>query len=235
MNRIGMNTAASDVVIVRIVKPISFEPVERRLERRLARLHVAHDVLEHHDRVVDDEADREDERHHRQVVEAVVQQLHDGEGAEDRERQRERRNERRRAVVQEEKDDADDQDERDRASSPGCRVNASRMVFERSLPDDQVHRRRQLRLRAPAARARTASATSMTLVPGCFCTSSVIDALLAVLREQPGALRRRLDAVDDVGDLLEPHRPAVAVGDDDRPERRRRCQQPSGSAAGRWR
>ena len=26
MNRIGMNTAASDVVIVRIVKPISFEP-----------------------------------------------------------------------------------------------------------------------------------------------------------------------------------------------------------------
>ena len=27
MNRIGMNTAASEVVIVRIVKPISFEPL----------------------------------------------------------------------------------------------------------------------------------------------------------------------------------------------------------------
>ena len=57
MNSIGMNTAASDIVIVRIVKPISREPVERRLERRLAVLDVPHDVLEHHDRVVDDEAD----------------------------------------------------------------------------------------------------------------------------------------------------------------------------------
>ena len=103
MNRIGMNTAASDIVIETIVKPISFEPFERRLERRLAVLDVAHDVLEHHDRIVDDEADREDERHHRQVVEGEVQHLHHREGAEDRERQRQRRDERRRAVVQEER------------------------------------------------------------------------------------------------------------------------------------
>ena len=103
MKRIGMKTAASDVVIVRIVKPISLRPLQRRLERRLAVLHVPHDVLEHHDRVVDDEADREDERHHRQVVEAEVQHLHHGERAEDREGQRERRDERGRAVVQEER------------------------------------------------------------------------------------------------------------------------------------
>ena len=109
MNRIGMNTAASDVVIVRIVKPISFEPLSAASSGAFAVLHVPHDVLEHHDRVVDDEADREDERHHRQVVQAEVQHLHDGERAENRERQRQRRNERRRAVVQEQVDDADDQ------------------------------------------------------------------------------------------------------------------------------
>ena len=109
MNRIGMNTAASDVVIVRIVKPISFDPLSAASQRRLALLHVPDDVLEHHDRIVDDEADREDERHHRQVVEAEVQHLHDGERAEDRERQRERGNQRRRAVVQEQEDDADDE------------------------------------------------------------------------------------------------------------------------------
>ena len=44
--------------------------------RRLAHLHVPDDVLEHHDRVVDDEADRERQRHQRQVVEAVVEQIH---------------------------------------------------------------------------------------------------------------------------------------------------------------
>ena len=65
--------------------------LQRRLERIFARLHVAHDVLEHHDRVVDDEADREDQRHHREVVQAEVQHLHHGERAEDREGQRQRR------------------------------------------------------------------------------------------------------------------------------------------------
>ena len=83
--------------------------LECRFERRLAGLHVAHDVLEHDDGVVDDEANREDEGHHRQVVEAVVQHLHDREGAEDREGQGERGNERGRSVVQEQEDHGDDQ------------------------------------------------------------------------------------------------------------------------------
>ena len=110
MNRIGMNTAASDIVIVTIVKPISCEPFSAASSGDLAVLHVAHDVLEHHDRVVHDEADGEDERHHRQVVEAEVQHLHHGERAEDGERQRQRRDQRRRAVVQE-----DDRSRRPRA------------------------------------------------------------------------------------------------------------------------
>ena len=72
MNRIGMNTAASETVIVTNREADLLRALQRRLERRLARFHVAHGVLEHHDRVVHDEADGEDQRHHRQVVEAVV-------------------------------------------------------------------------------------------------------------------------------------------------------------------
>ena len=49
---------------------------QRRGQRILAHLDVPVDVLQHHDRVVDDEADREDERHHRQVVEAVAEHVH---------------------------------------------------------------------------------------------------------------------------------------------------------------
>ena len=59
------------------------------------------DVLQHHDGVVHDEADAEDERHHRQVVEAEIEYLHDGERAEDGERQRQCRDESGRPVVQE--------------------------------------------------------------------------------------------------------------------------------------
>ena len=84
-----MNTAASEIVIDRIVKPISLEPSSAASQRRLAHLHVAHDVLEHDDRVVHDEADRQRQRHQRQVVEAVAEQVHDGERADDRDRQRE--------------------------------------------------------------------------------------------------------------------------------------------------
>ena len=150
MNRIGMNTAASDVVIVRIVKPISRDPFSDAVEPILAVLDVAHDVLEHHDRVVDDEADAEDERHHRQVVEAEAQQLHDGERAENRERQRQRRNQRRRSVVEEQEDHRDDQQQRDEHRPLDVfegRADGLRPVAAHG----HVNRRRQLRDRGPAA------------------------------------------------------------------------------------
>ena len=80
--------------------------------RRLAHLHVPDDVLEHHDRVVDDEADRQRQRHQRQVVEAVVEHLHHRERADDRERQRQARDDRRRQVAQEQEDHQHDEDDR---------------------------------------------------------------------------------------------------------------------------
>ena len=56
IRRIGMNTATSERLMDTTVKPISRAPSQRRLARRQALLEVARDVLEHDDRVVDDEA-----------------------------------------------------------------------------------------------------------------------------------------------------------------------------------
>ncbi len=86
--------------------------VERGLHRRLPHLEVADDVLEHHDRVVDHEPDGERQRHERQVVEAVVQQVHHRERADDRHRQREARDDRRRDVAQEQEDHEHDEHQR---------------------------------------------------------------------------------------------------------------------------
>ena len=67
MNSTGMNTAASESVMERIVKPISRRALERRLHARLAHFHVADDVLQHHDGVVHHEAHRERQRHQRRL------------------------------------------------------------------------------------------------------------------------------------------------------------------------
>ncbi len=85
--------------------------VERRLHPRLAHLHVPDDVLQHDDRVVDDEADRERQRHQREVVEAVAERPHHGERADDRERQRQAGDDRRGQVPQEQEDDHHDEED----------------------------------------------------------------------------------------------------------------------------
>ena len=77
----GMNTATSEMLIDRMVKAISPEPLQGRLVRLHAVLDVAHDVLQHDDGVVDHEADRDGERHQRDVVEAVAHQIHERAGA----------------------------------------------------------------------------------------------------------------------------------------------------------
>ena len=88
MNNSGMNTAISDTVSEMTVKPISRAPSKRRLERLLAVLDVADDVLDHHDGVVDDEAGADRQRHQRQVVEREAAEPHHAEGRDQRQRQR---------------------------------------------------------------------------------------------------------------------------------------------------
>ena len=197
-------------------EPDLLRSLERRFERPLAVLDVSDDVLEHHDGVVDHEADREDERHHRQVVEAEPQHLHDRERAENRERKRQRRNERRRAVVQEQEDHRDDQEQRDE--------HRPLDVGERSAdgpgpvaPDGHVDRRRQLRLEGgqqPADRIRHFDRVDAWLP----LNLHVDRALAAVARIEPRRVHRVFDAVQHVGDLLEADGYALAVRHDDRLE-----------------
>ena len=79
MNNSGMNTAISDTVSEITVKPISLAPLSDGLHRGLAVLHVADDVLDHHDGVVDHEAGADRQRHQRQIVEAEAGEIHDAE------------------------------------------------------------------------------------------------------------------------------------------------------------
>jgi hypothetical protein len=56
--------------------------LQRRGEWRHAVFHVAHDIFHHDDGVVDDETRRNGHGHQRQVVEAVSEQVHHAERAE---------------------------------------------------------------------------------------------------------------------------------------------------------
>ena len=76
MNTSGRNTAASEIVIARIVKLISCADCSVASSALLARLHQADGVFQKHDRVVHQEPDRQRQRHQREVVQAVAQDLH---------------------------------------------------------------------------------------------------------------------------------------------------------------
>ena len=84
MNTSGVNTAISEIEMVRMVKAISPEPGERGLERPLAVLDPFPDHLFHDDGVVDHEADGDGHRHQRQVVETEVQRQHHRAGGQQR-------------------------------------------------------------------------------------------------------------------------------------------------------
>ena len=86
-----MKTATSDTEIDMIVKPISCAPCSAASSGAIPILDVAVDVLEHHDRIVDDEADGDGQRHQREIVQAVACQVHRAGGAEDGERHGDRR------------------------------------------------------------------------------------------------------------------------------------------------
>ena len=60
----------------------------RRGEVVLAEVHVAHDVLAHHDRVVDQQSDAQRQRHHRHEVQREAEGMHGDEAGDHRDRQR---------------------------------------------------------------------------------------------------------------------------------------------------
>src|SRR6185437_3115298 len=88
--------------------------LERGGERLFPRLDVAGDVLDHHDRVVDDEAGRDRQRHQGQVVDRKAGQIHHAERADQRQRHRDARYDRCRETAQEQENDHDDQRDREK-------------------------------------------------------------------------------------------------------------------------
>jgi len=184
-----------------IVKPICCAPLSAGLE-------VARDVLDHHDRVVDDEAGRDRERHQRQVVQAVAHQIHRAEGADDRDRHREARDQRGARAAQEHEDHEDD--EHDREAELELDVAHGRADAESAVGEDlHLERGRQRRLQVGQLR--------LDRVDG----RDHIRAGLAVHVEDdrgprvlPRAELHVLGARDDVRDVAQAHRRAVLIGDD---------------------
>jgi len=87
----------------------------RRGERRhLLFLGEARDVLDDHDRVVDDEARREGQTEQRERIDREPEQLHQGERADERDRDRDHRHECHLPVLDEGIDDQDDEQDRER-------------------------------------------------------------------------------------------------------------------------
>src|SRR5215469_18020859 len=79
---------------------------------RHAVAHVALDVFDDDDRVVDDDADRQHQAEQGQVVERYAEGREDREGSDQRDRNRDDRDDSRTPALQEEKDDADHQKDR---------------------------------------------------------------------------------------------------------------------------
>ena len=116
----------------------------RRALRRFAFAQMPMDVLDHDDRVVDDEADGDRKAAHRHEIDRAVRQVQDEERADDRQRQRRRRNEGRSPITQEREQDehgeeaADD----DRLAHALDRVHDERrQIVDLGDPDRRRQRR----------------------------------------------------------------------------------------------
>ena len=113
ISRIGTKTAISERLIDSTVKATSRAPCSAASHPRHPGLDVPGDVFEHDDRIVDDKAGRDRQRHQRQIVEAVAQQIHHAEGADQRDRHRDARDQGSAQIAQEHEDDQDDEADRD--------------------------------------------------------------------------------------------------------------------------
>jgi hypothetical protein len=102
-----MNTAMSERLMVKTVNPISSAP--RSSHGLHAVLQVTGDVFHHHDGVVHHEAGGDGQRHEREIVQAVAQQVHHRERAYQRDRHGHGGNEDGAAVAQEDEHHDDDQ------------------------------------------------------------------------------------------------------------------------------
>src|SRR6266550_451061 len=88
--------------------------VKSCLHNRFAVLRASHDVFQENDRVIDQEPDGQSKGHQGQIVNGIVEHIHDRDREQQRQWKRDRRNERIRGTSKEDVDHDHDQDERDR-------------------------------------------------------------------------------------------------------------------------
>ena len=114
MKAIGTNTDSSTSVIAMIGAVIWRHRLLGRVGRREVRLllHHAFDVLDHDDRIVDDDADGQHEREQRDRVGGIADRQQHGERADQADRHRDRRNDRGAQAAEKQEHDDDDEDER---------------------------------------------------------------------------------------------------------------------------
>ena len=112
-NMKGMNTATSDRLMETTVKPTSCAPRNAAAGARHAGLDVPGGVFHDDDGVVHHEAGRDGERHQREIVEGVAEQVHRAEGADQRDRHDQRGNQRGAIAVQEHVDHQNDHGHRE--------------------------------------------------------------------------------------------------------------------------
>ena len=145
----------------------------RRLERRhLLLFDEAEDVLEHDDRVVDDDADHQHQREHRHAVEREVERRHHAERRDDRRRNRDAGDDRRAPVAHEREHDQAGENAAEHEVQVDLvqrRVDVARLVAD----DVELHVARAAAPRTRSRLAFTPSITATVFAPDWRRTSSV--------------------------------------------------------------
>src|SRR6185369_11774368 len=186
--------------------------LERRVQWRFAFFDVTRDVFDHHDGVVDDETGGDGQGHQGQVVDRETGQVHDAESTDQRERDGDARDDGGRDVAQEDEDHHDDEGDREQQFDAH--------VFDRGADgggavgqDLHLDRRRQRRLQL---RQELLDAIDGFDDIGAGLALDIEDHRRPLLAadHRPRRQPRIFGAVDDLGDVAQADRCAIAPGHD---------------------
>jgi hypothetical protein len=184
--------------------------VEGGAHARLAHLEVAIDVLDDDDRVVDEDADRQRQRQHRDVVEAKAHVRHEREGRDHGGRDRQGGDEGRADVVQEDEDDDDRED--------GAEDEVELDVVDGVLGEHRVvGRHRQLDAALLQLGGHLVDHLADVLGEGDHVGAALLadDEGEGGLAVEEGGRAGLLDVVEDLGDVLDADGRAADPADDD--------------------
>jgi len=167
------------------------------------------DVFHHHDRIVHDEADRDDDRHQRQVVQAETEDVHQGETGDQRDTEHRRDNQRRRQLAQEQRHHRDHQQDRDQQGDLDFvqrGANGLRAVDQ----GFHLHRGRQHRFEAGQGGLNAVDGFN-NVGAGLAENHQIHTGAISGPGLHVGIFR----TVDDVGDIAQVNRGAILVGNDE--------------------